>query len=384
MRIAPLILALLLAAACAAGDRAADAELDRWSLAPELRIGAVDDPEYALTTVGGVLPGPDGTILVSQPQEMTIRVFDAEGRVVRSIGRSGEGPGEFQGLDRMGWRGDTLYVTDYQLRRINYFLADGTALASVRVAAPALEPPFVPTVPHSFMRDGSGILTPAYFLRMGSIDSVPLLRLGPGDALDTLLWMDRRNNSLAVTIGSSNMYATQPFTDHDIEAVAPDGSMIVIVRRNAADAVPSAEFPVTAIDAGGDTLWSVTIPYAPVPLAQEVVDSVLDDRTKDLGTERMPGPELRSLYAQAMYRPATWPPVSRVLVGTGNTIWLAREAAPSDSTRWLVLDSNGSPQAELNVPSDVSLRYVDGDVLWAVQTDEFDVPYVLRYRLQRD
>lgn len=383
MRIAPLIVALF-AAACAAGDRAADAELDRWSLVPELRIGAVDDPEYALTIIGSVLPGPDGTILVSQPQEMTIRVFDREGRVVRNIGRSGDGPGEFRGLGRMGWRGDTLYVTDYQLRRINYFLADGTALASERVATPELEPPFIPSVPNSFMRDGSGILTPAYFVGMGSVDSVPLLRLGPGDALDTLLWMNRRNNTLSVAIGSSNMHTTQPFTDHDIEAVAPDGSMIVIVRRNAAEAIPNAEFPVSAIDAGGDTLWSVTIPYAPVPVAQEVVDSVLEDRTKDLGRERMPRAELRSLYAEAMYRPATWPPVSRLLIGTDNTIWLAREALPSDSTRWLVLDSTGSPQAELNVPSDVSLRYVDGDVLWAVQTDEFDVPYVLRYRLHRE
>src|SRR5690606_11957666 len=50
---------------------------------------------------------------------------DAEGRLVRVVGREGSGPGEFRRLDALGLLGDTLWVFDSGNTRFGYFTLDG-------------------------------------------------------------------------------------------------------------------------------------------------------------------------------------------------------------------------------------------------------------------
>jgi hypothetical protein len=64
--------------------------------APDLEIGVVDgDPAYSFTNVVGVRALPDGGFLVAEGPARELRLFDGNGRHVRSIGRAGDGPGEF-------------------------------------------------------------------------------------------------------------------------------------------------------------------------------------------------------------------------------------------------------------------------------------------------
>jgi hypothetical protein len=75
------------------------------TLASEVR------PAAAVTAV---LPAPDGgTIYIAQPRDRQVRVHSAvDGAPIRTIGRDGAGPGEFRGVSRLSWRGDTLVVAD--------------------------------------------------------------------------------------------------------------------------------------------------------------------------------------------------------------------------------------------------------------------------------
>ena len=71
----------------------------RWTLVPELRVGgdAVSGPEYEFTTIREIAVSPNGSMYVVQGQEQEIRVYDAQGKYGRTIGRQGGGPGEFTG-----------------------------------------------------------------------------------------------------------------------------------------------------------------------------------------------------------------------------------------------------------------------------------------------
>ena len=90
----------------------------RWSLVPELRVGGgAAGPEYEFTTIRNIAIGPNGSIYLTQGQEQEIRVYDAQGKYVRNIGRKGGGPGEFTGLGSIGFIGDTLYTTDFERYR---------------------------------------------------------------------------------------------------------------------------------------------------------------------------------------------------------------------------------------------------------------------------
>jgi hypothetical protein len=69
----------------------------------------------------------DGRLAVPQSGSGTIRVFDADGAYVTTLGRAGTGPGEFRHLTAAWSRGDTIEALDFLLRRITRFLPDGSA-----------------------------------------------------------------------------------------------------------------------------------------------------------------------------------------------------------------------------------------------------------------
>lgn len=118
-----------------------------WSLEETLRIGSMDG-EDALTEVLALDLGPDGHVYVAQQFATSVAVFTSTGRLQRSVGRAGEGPGEFRtSLLDLGWRGDTLWVTD--VTSVQYLTAAGTPErgAMFSVFLPQESARFTPAVP---------------------------------------------------------------------------------------------------------------------------------------------------------------------------------------------------------------------------------------------
>lgn len=76
-----------------------------------LRIGVINGPEWQqFHQIRGITLDAMGRIYVADGGSQSIRVFDAGGNYVRTIGSSGNGPGEFTGLGPIGvWR-DTVYA----------------------------------------------------------------------------------------------------------------------------------------------------------------------------------------------------------------------------------------------------------------------------------
>ncbi|MFW6201407.1 MAG: hypothetical protein ACOC8B_02435 [Gemmatimonadota bacterium] len=103
---------------------------DEWRLEPEpsVAIGVVDGgPEaYQLFRVTDAVRFPGDTVVVANSGTAELRYYDAEGRYVRSVGGSGEGPGEYRMIgfvDRLG--SDSLIVWDGNLRRGTILGRDG-------------------------------------------------------------------------------------------------------------------------------------------------------------------------------------------------------------------------------------------------------------------
>lgn len=119
------------------GDR--DVPKGRWALDPtptvEVGRGAEDGP-YAFSEIAGIVRLSDGRIAVANQRPSEIRIFDSHGRYDRSLGRNGEGPGEF---NRVLWRllrsGDTLIGIDNS-GRAQIFGTSGDLLRSLPRARP--------------------------------------------------------------------------------------------------------------------------------------------------------------------------------------------------------------------------------------------------------
>ncbi len=81
----------------------------------------IDGYDADLVPIYVIAVSPDERIFVSQGQDYSIRVFDADGADLGRIGRQGEGPGEFSRLNSLGFVHDTLWVRDNQLERLSFF-----------------------------------------------------------------------------------------------------------------------------------------------------------------------------------------------------------------------------------------------------------------------
>jgi hypothetical protein len=110
----------------------------RWTLDPKpvLQIGGTDEGPTGFARVVGVVRLSDGRIAVANARPSEIRIFDSSGRFVRSLGRNGTGPGEFNRvLFRLLRSGDTLIGSDNSMRE-QVFAPNGELVRSLARARP--------------------------------------------------------------------------------------------------------------------------------------------------------------------------------------------------------------------------------------------------------
>ena len=151
---------------------------------PTVDIGKAEGaPEYELSTIRGVLRLNDGTIVVAN-QQSELRIYDRNGKHVRTVGRKGDGPTDFfqiSGLIHM--RDGNIGVIDSR-RALKIYSPDGRF---VRVQA---FPSGMRSAPSVVFDDGSFIQGNFPQLRRAATapytDSITLLRHTSQGAVDTI------------------------------------------------------------------------------------------------------------------------------------------------------------------------------------------------------
>lgn len=88
--------------------------------------GASED----VSRFGPIVVGEAGNVAVAQPTDLRVLYLDGTGQVVRSLGRKGEGPGEFRRISNIGFSGRAIWVEDNLTRRITSFDDDGQSVAT--------------------------------------------------------------------------------------------------------------------------------------------------------------------------------------------------------------------------------------------------------------
>ena len=393
-----LLLALLAATGCQSDTGPAPDPFtgDPWTLSgPEIKIGSVDDPEYVFGMVAGVAPGPDGSLYSLHPREGSIRRWSADGTPSGSVGRQGEGPGEFRQPMELGFFGDSLWVWDWSGYHVSYFDPEGTFLGRVSPKVDIGGPEGSPPRPSRPFRDGTFLgIEPAWSqeIATGEITETAYTHMDPeGETLATI-WMHPHEprDGLALLRESGGTFASQAFGDGVSYAVADDG--LVVVERRAWTGDGEAFFTLTRIGLAGDTVFTVRVPYTPVPLATERIDSAVTAQTEslyDFMTRRQPGlarAALEERIRDATYKPDYVPPVGAVMTDADGNIWVRRfdpvELEGGEAFgEWWIFDEAGTPLARALTPMGLRIMHVAGGVVWGTEQDELDVDYIVRYRI---
>jgi hypothetical protein len=116
-------------------SRSAALAPDSWVVEtdPDWTVGQIETgPEYDFDRIVGAATLSDGSIAIADMGSAQVRVFDSSGRYLRSIGRSGSGPGEFRQLTGLFHAGNDLLVARDRLDALHVYSEDGTFLTTHR------------------------------------------------------------------------------------------------------------------------------------------------------------------------------------------------------------------------------------------------------------
>jgi 6-bladed beta-propeller len=345
----------------------------RWQARPLVLAGSLDGPG-ALGDAFDVEVGPAGEILVSDPRAGAIVVFSGEGRYLRTVGRRGSGPGEFRVAGGMGWKADTLWIVDFG--RVHLF---DRQIEYVRTIGPLTTSP--PTglrllLPGPLMADGTLLGMPVD-PEPGRSSPIAVLD-GEGRIVRVIANVREDGRSMRLPSPAGGIASiSNPWSDHDLWNRQADGLAVVVVRRRREQGSAAAEFSILRIGLNGDTLMRRRVEYTPQALTSDQADEAYTQMSKRF---TVPGgwtvAQAERNVRSAVAQPAWIPPVSELVPGRDGTIWIRREAGPSDSVDWQVFSRDGEPMGRLALPADFRLRRASVGRIWGVVRDSLDVPFV--------
>jgi len=236
-------------------------QLALWQLLEEQRIGSAADPDAWFTSVGlTVAEDARGNVYGLDFREQQIRTFDSKGQFRRSIGRRGEGPGEFDGASSIGIFRDTLYVIEP--RRVTLFSLEGELLAVVPgqgIRGELGVPPVLMSIQPAHLQTGGRLRSRPNISPMTvTADSVrvPLLLFNlQGAVTDTLYWYvvyPVRWPRIPLPDGSTGIITNVPDVGKPITVVHADGR--VVVERIPARSQAISHFRLLVSDARNQPL----------------------------------------------------------------------------------------------------------------------------------
>jgi hypothetical protein len=364
---------------------------DEWVVREDLAIGQVEgDPGYLFGSIAGVCVSSAGDVLVVDRQAATIRVFDRDGVLVRTLGGPGAGPGELSNTLVGCWvgPGDTVAVPDLGLYRVNRYALDGGVVGSVPFDIEAGIP-----IRWSMRPDGRLVAQ----LRFGLLDpsqlGLPdiLLAQAPDGALeDSILGLPAGEViGLPSVRPRYTMLAPQPTW-----ALGDDGSVWVYGGR---------DYRIVRYERGGSPTRIVSRVIQPKPVS-ELDRSIIATRLE----QTFPAPLIANVLGGINFA-ATFPFVFALAVGPEGTLWAQRFRPPSsvrpgmldaldfgprdpevflaDVTLRLgapdsdVFDREGRYLGVVTLPEGFEALQFDGDAIYGAWRDAATVEYVKRLRL---
>lgn len=342
-----------------------------FEIEPGVRIGSgggAGDPgpdEFGM--VRSIVADAGGAIYVADVQANEIRVFGADGAHLRTIGRSGDGPGEFNALYALAWIGDTLAAFDPRNGRIGFLSPAGDWLGStlylpltadpmtVRFHAASVDEAYI--IGYLRREDGSRMI----FNRVtgsGIADTLvppPLTGFGPSPVI------------VCPHPDGGISFFTTPFAPRHVTTPAPGGVLATAW---------SADYRVALVTEAGDTVRVIERDYRPYPLMDEEWEAGTADYRRF--REEMPGVRCEP---PGLSRPDAKPAIRHLFFDAEGRLWVERYA--DDGFAYDIFDRDGRFLGTVDVP-DRDERfppYARSGWLYQVETDEFGVQQVASYRV---
>ncbi len=352
-----------------------------YSLVEELRVGSIDDPSTAFTSIGGLIVDGDSLLYLLQPRESLVRVLDRDGNSLGTLGRQGEGPGEFTSASSFGLTADGFWVQDRSLQIIQYLTRDGTEVGRVGFdPVPVFDG--VVSLGGPARPWGAGTLGivdrfSSAWLRAQTRIPFPVLEFdGNGVVVDTLTYLTWPSikGQLSYSSGDRTTYFGIPLHEIPSHAFSPTRDVIGILDRPVDPGNPG--YRVTLVAAGADTILSAFHSVSPIPLEGDLLDEFIGRLGDRLS------PEMRRIAVDAFGGFPHLPPANRLTLDSELRAWVSRETVFDEPVRWDVLDpDDGSLRFWVTLPARARVLWAQRSTVWVSELGALDEPQLVRYRV---
>jgi len=300
----------------------------------------------------------------------------SDGRVVRTIGNEGDGPGEFRTVSTFGFVQDALWVSDDRARRLTLFGPADEVAATHRYDN-------VP-VPSGYKVDVLVPLGDGAIGILGSWDSSrlqkgptpePVLRFH-GSELDTLIMAESRPHDLGM---SGGMMFIQPVSErHHVAWDSRSGRAAVVRQRQ--DSHGPGEFTITFFDASGAAVVEKSDTFQ----AERLQERAVREHLASFAESPMITDEIVERIREAMFIPEFVPPVMRAKFDSLGRLWLAQQTSRRDGPiRWRVYGPDGRAEFDLLLPWSEPVLDASMNTVWTRGLGDFEVAVVREWNLIR-
>lgn len=336
---------------------------------PEREISG--DELYEITAIQ---PLTTGELAVGATGSGFVMIYDRSGTPKMTVGRAGEGPGEFRRISTVvPWPADSIGVYDAGLQRLSVFslrgdlgrvlslsdlapdggnsrvlpLEEGLVFVGESALARRQEEGVYRNAEPSYRIDLEGNVLATYgdFPGMEAFFGIGMMGRAPFGAA---LW----------TATSSDQFIVGPAEEPELQFFGPDGSVTRIIRW---------------LDGDRTVTQDRMNEYLEFLLAQSTAEEAAFLRDRVSG---MPFASRRPAHAE-------------VIAGPDMELWVGEYAGPEadfpgkrgPSRRWMIFDTNGAMRDRVQTPEGFVPYALTEELVWGVYRDTLDVESVRAYRI---
>jgi hypothetical protein len=337
--------------------------------------GVAADGKVNFGNAGGATRLADGSLLVADRAENAVRVIDALGKLLRTLGRPGQGPNEFASVIWAGGCGsDSLLVWDLGRRQASMVGAHGIGRQYSIPAGDTAQPPYQ----FSCARNR----TMAYISAPRPDRSAP----SPAPNVMAVIAAVYRVNSegaviqrLGVVPGGEVVAATGP-TGGRGAVPRPLGRAAYVAAVGDAIVISSADSALATIVPANGPSRSIRLPVTLRSPTRAEFDAAVHAAASMLPAQ-MRQAMTRQLAASPM--PERLPPVSALFSDPDGLLWVQTSPPGARAIDFLVMQLDGRVTARVQVPLAMTIHEIGHDYILGSYLDANDEPHVAVMRLKR-
>lgn len=344
---------------------------------PLVSIGGDGQAGGALVEVTDAIRLGDGRIVIASAGTQQIRFYGTDGRLLRAVGRAGEGPGEFGTPFWLGrLRGDSVAVWDAGLRRFSIFTPAGDFARNV-----------LPSGRLGVFPQVIGALPDGRFVVAASTSPQVLPPPGqPRRDTAAYLVLDAAG-AVADTVGvfpGAEMVAMGTPSTGFVLRPRPFGRQTVTAVRDGRLYVATGDaYQVAVHEPGGGLRALYRADRRPVRVTRRDVEDYRRTLVT-IGGDAQARARSEQLLRDVAF-PEEMPALTALEVDSAGNVWLQepRKAGETEAV-WTVLDPAGRILGTARLPRDLNVRQIGGDWILGMIVDADEVEHVRVYRLRRN